>query len=356
MTRLLRYPHPFKAALAIASDIDSCSPERFVEIHKFLDDVGVPVGDSFFFYASPDQLNWQDHRDVVLDGLRRGWIDTIHGYGDFNEKGGFTREMAQRALAELRGAGFALEIFSNHGDTRNAQNLCHTGGRGDVKDAPEYHADLLVRAGVRFVWPTWLTHLVGQDRDADAWEWAVTYPNASVARRVGAALLSAMGFIGMIDPYPGNDLVRLHTLRNGQKVYAFRRYGVWRRDDVPALRELVSRERIERLVERGGASIVYTHLGRNWSPIPEFAQLRSFGGLWLTTPGRLLRFVAVRDSLRWTETAGVVTIEPAEDPVLGPLTAADFAGLTFTGADEVRHGERPLTVTHPDRGMSQVCG
>lgn len=354
MTRLLRYPHPYRAALAIASDIDSCPADRFVKIHRHLDDIGVPVGDSFFFYASPDQLNWQDHRDAVLDGLRRGWIDTIHGYGDFNERGGFTREMAQRALAELRGAGFRLEIFSNHGNPRNAQNLCHTGGRGDVKDAEEYHADLLVRHGVRFVWPTWLTHLVGQDRDADAWEWARHYPGASAARRIGAGLLSAMGFIGMIEPYPGNDLVRLHTMRDGQKVYAFRRYGVWRRDDAPALRELISRDRIERLIERRGASIVYTHLGRNWEPIPELAELTKHPELWLTTPGRLLRYVAMRDGIRWKAKDGVVTIEPLDDPVLGPIE--ELTGLTFDGASVVVYGGRELQTAKPASNVVRVGG
>ena len=353
MTRLLKYPHPYRAALAIASDIDSCSAGRFTEIHRYFDGIGVPAGDSFFFHASPDQLNWRDHRDVILDGIRRGWIDTIHGYGDFNEKGGFTRETAQRALNELRGAGMTLEIFSNHGNTNNAQNLCHTGGRGDVKDADEYHADLMIKAGVRFVWPTWLSHLVGQDREADAWEWARTYPNASAARRIGAGLLSAMGFIGMIDPYPGNDLVRLHTLRSGQKVYAFRRYGLWRQDDAPALRGLISRERIERLIERRGASIVYTHLGRNWEPIPEFLELTKFRELWLTTPARLLRHVVVRDAIRWKENGGTVAIEPVTDPVLGQIES--LSGIAFEGAKAVVYGDRELAVTHPGENLVQVA-
>lgn len=349
MTRLRKYPYPYRAALALCSDIDDCGPDRFVEIHEHLNGkLGLDVADSFFFRASPDQLNWRDHRDVVLEGLRRGWIDTLHGYGDFNRTGGFTRAVAAEGLAELKAAGFTLEIFTNHGDVHNAQNVCHTGGRGDVKDAPEYHADLLWEHGVRFVWPTWLTHLVGQDRDSGAWEWTRDYPGASPARRTAATILGAIGFNGFIDPYPGNELVRGYSLRDGRRVYAFRRHGWWRRDDVTALRELIAPSRILQLIAAGGAAIVYVHLGRNWSPIPEFEQLRQFPDLWVARTSRLLRFVAVREGVRWKASGATVTLEPKEGLLLDPLRPADLVGISFEGATTVVFQGRELPVrVHP---------
>jgi hypothetical protein len=356
MTRLLRFPYPYRAALAIASDADDCGPERFLQIHRHLNEqLGLDVAGSFFLTAAPGQLNWRDHRDVVIEGLRRGWLDTIHGIGDFNGRGGFRREMAAEGLGALKGAGWTVEVFSNHGDAHNAQNLMAAGGRGDVPGAEEYWTDLMIRHGVRFVWPTWLTHLIGQDRDADAMEWTWNTPGASAARRFGATVLAAIGFVGFADPYPGNELVRRVTLGDGASVYAFRRYGLWRRDDVPALRELIAPERIRRLVERGGAAIVYTHLGRNWSPIPEFEKLKAFPELWIVRTSRLLRAVAVRDGLRWKAKGDVVTIEPYEDPVLGPIEPRDLAGIAFEGAEKICYGERELSVLRPGPRIVQVA-
>lgn len=351
MTRLCKYPYPYRAALAIASDIDECSPERFVEIHEHLNEkLGLDIADSFFCTASKDQLNWEDHREVIFEGMRRGWIDTIHGIGDYNRMGGFKRSVSRRYLAELAANGIRLEIFSNHGDPDNAQNLFHTGGRGDVKGSEEYHADLLTDYGVKFVWPTWLTHLVGQDRSANAWEWARTYPNASTARRIGAGLLAIFGFVGMVDRYPGNELVRLHTLRDGQQIYAFRRHGIWRRDDVPALAEFISAERIEELIELRGAQIIYTHLGRRWSPIPQFEYLKKFKELWIVRTSRLLRYVVVREGLKWKARGGTVKISAHEDPVLGKITAKDLVGFTFEGATTITLDDVELpVVTHESK-------
>src|SRR5262245_58556586 len=55
-----RFPYPYKALLAISSDVDAMSPWEFTRIHRFLntrtpripyygDGVGLDIGDSFFF-------------------------------------------------------------------------------------------------------------------------------------------------------------------------------------------------------------------------------------------------------------------------------------------------------------------
>ena len=55
-----RFPYPYKALLAVSSDVDATSPWKFIRIHKFLntltpaipyygDGVGLDMGDSFFF-------------------------------------------------------------------------------------------------------------------------------------------------------------------------------------------------------------------------------------------------------------------------------------------------------------------
>jgi hypothetical protein len=55
--KIRRFPHPFRAALAICSDIDNCDRRTFVDVHRFLNSnrtgLGLPVSDSFFA-VSPD--------------------------------------------------------------------------------------------------------------------------------------------------------------------------------------------------------------------------------------------------------------------------------------------------------------
>lgn len=59
MLRQRRFPYPYKALLAIAADVDSTSPWKFLRIHRFFntltpaiphygDGVGLDIGNSFF--------------------------------------------------------------------------------------------------------------------------------------------------------------------------------------------------------------------------------------------------------------------------------------------------------------------
>ena len=46
------FPPPYRAALAITSDIDGCTPAAFRSLHEFLNvSLGLDVGDSFWFYS-----------------------------------------------------------------------------------------------------------------------------------------------------------------------------------------------------------------------------------------------------------------------------------------------------------------
>ena len=60
MTGLRRFPYPYRAMLAVCSDVDATAPWEFLRIHRFLntltprlpyygDGLGLDIGDSFFF-------------------------------------------------------------------------------------------------------------------------------------------------------------------------------------------------------------------------------------------------------------------------------------------------------------------
>jgi hypothetical protein len=179
---LRKFPYPFKCALAFASDIDFCSVEEFDEIHRFLNTtemttmgpgLGLDIADSMWMYDVADDPNvgiapsmsyWKGTKpSVVKDAQRirehidKGWIDSLHTYGNFHPtKGPFRRELAKAALEELSSKGIFLDTWIDHGGPSIADDFAQyykwSDEHGDDPNSPAYHTDLLIAYGVRYVW------------------------------------------------------------------------------------------------------------------------------------------------------------------------------------------------------------
>jgi hypothetical protein len=275
------------AALALSIDCDGCTVDRLHRIlgywagtgpTEFGPGLGLPVASSMFAYSrnasAPPQAAYLDgDRDGLLDAWRRGWLDSLHGLGDFSAERPCTRELAQRAFEALAADGVRLQVWTNHGGPENVQNMIRPGTVGDVPGSSCYLADLAADYGIRYLWPSELTPLVGQDRDAAAAE----YYAAHVDRPGGARLLARMahGWSEMlvrragIEPYPGNRLVERRKLRDGREILAFRRYGRWRFDTISRLPDILPAPVLDRLAETGGSMIVYLHIGPSADETPE---------------------------------------------------------------------------------------
>lgn len=170
-----RFPYPYKALLAICSDIDSMHPWQFITVHKFLntltraiphygDGVGLDIGDSFYFknmsnkgvsvydacyrYRSEDA--WADEfggenarsmepaeaRDLLTGRLvykngpkfiekyiRAGWMDVLHGgdgnWGEHAFMRGATdwcRKDGQHYMEWMAERGLKIDTFTNHSE------------------------------------------------------------------------------------------------------------------------------------------------------------------------------------------------------------------------------------------------
>jgi hypothetical protein len=148
--QLRAVPYPYRAILAICSDLDE-TPDRHVywEIMRFLNTtdqtamgpgVGLEVGNTIYFDMPPDQFaywNTDDAgRQMVRTLIKSGHIDCLHSYGDLAT----TREHAGKALDELTRHDCKLQVWIDHG--RAATNLdpdiMH--GHGDEVGHPAYHA------------------------------------------------------------------------------------------------------------------------------------------------------------------------------------------------------------------------
>ncbi len=203
---LRKFPYPYKAGLAICSDLDyTDSFEKFIAIQDFLcgarptelgPGLGLEVGNTFWFYnqfAGTDTLagdaedllygvegdwfnrgkgislfdgvseNLTDYAPGLLKLIEAGFIDCLHSYGDFGDSG-FNRELAQRATQLLSRHGLQICTFVNHGDTDNQNNMGEAPWfLGDNPESRFYHADLSCDAGIKYLWRGQVTHCLGQD-------------------------------------------------------------------------------------------------------------------------------------------------------------------------------------------------
>jgi hypothetical protein len=167
-------PYPFRGALSISSDVEFFDFRFFETFMKFLNTqkitpfglgLGLEVTSSFFFYsANPytfsyffgtkPQATLSPVAERVQHYLQTGWIDTNHAYGDFNGVGGFSREHALECYNILTQLGVTLNVFTNHGCRENIQNVGPDAAYhcGDLRGHDAYHADLMKRNGVRYIW------------------------------------------------------------------------------------------------------------------------------------------------------------------------------------------------------------
>jgi hypothetical protein len=322
---LRRIPHPYRAVLAICSDLDE-TPDRQVywQIMRFLNTnqqtpmgpgVGLEVGNTIYFDMPPDQFAYwntdEAGREMVRSLVRSGHIDCFHSYGDLAT----SRSHAGRALDELARHGCTLGVWIDHATAPSNFGADIMRGQGDVPGSAVYHADLTCGFGVKYVWRGRVTSVIGQDVPRRlAGIWTAAHPLASARTAAKEALKGALGSLGSAKYaiHAPNAILRDVRLRDGRPVREFLRANpYWMAVDAgetaEGLSDVLVRPMLERLIERGGACILYTHLGkvkdrreplgpRTRAALGLLAALQREGKLLVTTTRRLLDLcAAVRD-------------------------------------------------------------
>lgn len=358
-----RMPAPYRALLAICSDLDE-TPDTatYVETARFLnatgptrygDGIGIEAGNTIYFDMPPDQFaywNTDDQgRAAVRALIASGHVDCLHSFGDLAT----TRAHAARALEELHRHGHALSVWIDHGVAPTNFGADIMRGSGDVTGAPAYHADLTCSAGVRYVSRGRATSVIGQ----------------GVPRRLGGIFHSghpaasartwakeaAKGIVARL----GHPIYRLHasnqvlqpiSLRSGHRVQEFLRAnphwgGVSSHETAAGIGDVLVESMLDRLVARNGACILYTHLGKLAAPGRPFtsdgiAALRRLARyeqqrrIKTLTTRRLLDYWSTVEHVQWTASTkdGALII----DVRLPAGTGGDGQGLTFYVPDPAR--------------------
>jgi hypothetical protein len=365
-----KFPFPFKAAVAICSDIDMTGTmEEFVEIQRFLNTkemtimgqgVGLQIGNSFLMYEDPKHTisYFNSGSDVAAEigkYIKSGAIDVMHSFGRKKE---FSRDHAIQAIAELENNNLKVDVWVDHATASNNMGDDVTFGTGDHPDSDTYHADLTIRYGIKYAWLGRVTMIIGQEVVPDLEQFYQIFDSAhyvkSISNMVKELAKHYLSFLGSkkYSMHAKNRLVEIKQLDDGQKIYEFIRFdnhwdGVSTGANSKNLGYILSEKSIQRLKSRSGYMIVYTHLGMNdgcKDVICEEAvnSLRLLekefrdGEIFVTTTSKLLNYYIVSKYLNWVidkknNDLIRITILSVEDPVFGSFIPSmqQLEGITF---------------------------
>lgn len=197
--RLLRWPYPYRAALAVSNDTDGMSLAALADMHDFLNGtgetrygrgLGLEVGNSFWIWNEHGQLSLRHgmpaepglqpspESEILAELGRAGWLDTLHGFGAWSRPWRLGRHEAEQGLALLTELRMKPTVYINHGGSSplhggGGSHMTHNIGgpwgwyqRGDVPDDPSYCLDLLREFGFQFFWadPCYELTRFGEDR------------------------------------------------------------------------------------------------------------------------------------------------------------------------------------------------
>jgi hypothetical protein len=375
---LRKFPYPYKAAFTICSDIDNTETlEELIEIHNKINEtdtdssLGLEIGDSFWLYNELNEFRKSvdfdetkissffssdepDYGISYYDGLsdslsnaakvinryiKMGVIDCLHSFGHFSFNT-FDRNFAIRALDELQKESLLIDVFTNHGGPENTHNIGTLPSQlGDNPSKKEYHSDLLLNFGIKFLWSGQITHCIGQDGK-------ITVENS--IKQLIEFLQDFKANHEVIWKHD-NKLVQVITLDDGQKIFDFVRYiNRWGKHsiaDEPFIYFQIGPAVINELISNQGYMIQYTHLGANngapYISEPTFKALRyishksTAGELWVTSTSKLLNYYIHHKYLNWKYLVNGDTIEIFIESITNEVegtyipTINELKGVTF---------------------------
>jgi hypothetical protein len=366
---LRKFPYPYRAAMAISSDIDNTETlEEFIEIQKFLHTdeitsmgrgIDLEIGGSFFFFEPPrDAISYfQGGAEVartIRKHIRSGHIDFMHSYG---KKPDFTRRDAIKSIQELDNDNLKIDVWVDHTKTIDNLGDDRTFGLGDHPGSNQYHADLTLEYGIKYAWLGKGTMITGQAVPFTMGSLVDIFnPDHPFDSLVNISKVSAKNVLAVYGNkkyalHKDNDLARITTLDDGQKVYEFIRFdnywqGVSLGADSKGLGYVISKKTLNRLKDVGGYIVVYTHLGRNLdcseyicketkNALRNLAQEYRAGNIYVTTTSKLLNYYTNSKYLNWSYESKdgriFINIHNVKDEIFGIFvpTVKDLQGITF---------------------------
>jgi hypothetical protein len=352
---LRKFPYPFKAALAVCSDIDNTETAReFLQIQEFLDTnkptqwgrgVGLEIANSFYMYDQPQRNGFSYYSNkppdkfLIQKFIRSGFIDCLHSFGE----GCTNRKESLEAIRDLQQNNYRLSVWINHDRSPSNLGRWFSSNLGDDPKSVQYHTDVTIPYGIRFVWMGSSTCIVGQDVPVSFGTFLNIYDSRhpiktlrNMTRTIAKYLLSLFGMCdSKYSMVKENRLVSLATLADGQKIFEFTRYdvhpdGIGKGANSKGIAVNLSPRVLDQLVHNHGYAILYTHLGKNGncSSFIDSSAVKAFrylekrhqeGDLYVTTTSRLLNYYVNKKYLNWrydqTQGGTMIRINTIKSPV-----------------------------------------
>jgi len=372
---LRRFPYPYKAAIAICSDIDGTTTlERFLAIQEFLNTrrdtligpgIDLEIGNSFFPYTPDDSFAYFSSRpadrEVIETLIKAGYVDCMHSYGD----GARLRSDALRALEELERSGCKLDVWVDHARAPSNFGKDVTPGLGDVVGSPIYHADATLAYGIKFIWKGRTSSIVGHGVPFTCGSFMRLFDRAylgcsvfNIIRELAKTALACAGN-RRFAIHCHNQLLRVAGLQDGQHVYEFKRCNnYWRGlsygHDCAGLAYVIRHKTLADLIAAEGYMVIYTHLGvgldrppliplETQTALQGLAEAYRAGDIYVTTTSRLLNYYLNHRYLQWSHEVDNegwtrITVHSMVDPLFGPRkpTLEELQGITFYVPDRHR--------------------
>jgi hypothetical protein len=271
--RIEKYPHPYRAWLTVSNDPDVTDIRTWHAWNDFLfKDLQLPWANAAFLFSFnqnlPAQVSIRDYPEIAAQP-----IDGLHTWGDFVHAGevGFSRRYAEEGIGMLERYGIHPKVWVDH--SRFTGNMLHNNKWGSVPsyrdnagidyEVFEYTLDLVVKAGIRYVWDGEITQVIGQDRDIRTHE---RFEGSPLLKRILQTIRAIVrnparewrGYTAKT----GNSAYFRHRFPDGRELYCFRRYGTWRDADILGISNVISQANIDRLIDKRGVMVAYTHLGK----------------------------------------------------------------------------------------------
>ncbi len=326
--KLRPYPYPYEAMLAICSDLDETpNGDVYFECAKYLNTdehtrfgpgLNLEVGNTLYFGMPEGEFSFynasDEEKSKLIELIKSGHIDCIHSFGDHISK----REEIEHIWQVLEDNGCTIKVWVDHAVAPSNFDSDIMKGQGAVKGSDCYHADLTLGKGVEYVWKGRVTSLVAQNRPISfAGIYNSKHHLASIKTMAKEALKVCLGSVGHVKyaMHGKNRLMRKATLVDGSPVIEFMRSnpswkGVSSFETADGVSEVLTEPMLNQLCSAGGATVLYTHLGKYADPewpfnsetVKAFKRLKSYvdsGKIKVTTTRRLLDYCRAVEEIDW---------------------------------------------------------
>ena len=278
---LRRYPYPYRAMLAICSDLDETpNKEIYFETARYLNTtentllgkgVGLEVGNTIYFDMPEHNFSYtntdDDGRNKIHQLIDSGHIDCLHSFGDFVKN----RESIEKYWNLIQSGKRNIEVWVDHAQAPTNLDNDIMEGQGAEKGEEAYHSDLTVQSGIlKFIWKGRVTSCVAQNSSR-------SYRSLFNKNEIKASLKTiALEFIKgwfarwgseKYAMHKDNKVLRKSTLIDGTEVNEFMRCnpawgGVSCFDQARGIHHVLTKKVLDTLVDKEGCSILYSHLGK----------------------------------------------------------------------------------------------